>query len=301
MNRRTRSTARCGFTLIELLVVIAIIAILAAILFPVFAQARAAARKATCVSNLHQLTTCFLMYAQDYDETWITTSKGYSNASNPCASDNSDRLDANYRVQPYVKNFQIFFCPERNQDLDPSFATPLNPTGRYIGYALNYGPYHNRAGFGVFRASTQYINGSPFPLNCQHSFPGRSMAQFENPAEFAVQMDTNDSPQFTNAPYDMCQRGTSPQTCLPEIRHSGMYTVTYADGHAKSIKWKPYTTPIDGYWFMPSKQQDLLSFCYNPDARVDGGWNKTSYIETNQTCRQTVQWLMANRTEIPFN
>ena len=61
---------RPAFTLIELLVVIAIIAILAAILFPVFARARAQARKATCASNLKQLGLAFLMYSQDYDETF---------------------------------------------------------------------------------------------------------------------------------------------------------------------------------------------------------------------------------------
>src|SRR5205809_6842541 len=59
---------RSGFTLIELLVVIAIIAILAAILFPVFAQARATARKAACASNLRQIGLAFTLYAQDYDE-----------------------------------------------------------------------------------------------------------------------------------------------------------------------------------------------------------------------------------------
>src|SRR5438445_10640700 len=61
---------KSGFTLIELLVVIAIIAILAAILFPVFARARESARRATCLSNLKQLGTAFQMYAQDYDETY---------------------------------------------------------------------------------------------------------------------------------------------------------------------------------------------------------------------------------------
>ncbi len=62
-----RHTLRSAFTLVELLVVIAIIAILAAILFPVFAQAREKARQATCISNLGQLGTACLMYAQDYD------------------------------------------------------------------------------------------------------------------------------------------------------------------------------------------------------------------------------------------
>src|SRR5207249_11329074 len=63
-----QSKERTGFTLIELLVVIAIIAILAAILFPVFARARESARKISCVSNVNQITKGFLMYIQDYDE-----------------------------------------------------------------------------------------------------------------------------------------------------------------------------------------------------------------------------------------
>src|SRR5579864_2083597 len=70
------SRARNGFTLIELLVVIAIIAILAAILFPVFAQAREQARKTSCLSNQKQISTGFLMYVQDYDETFPLRTPG---------------------------------------------------------------------------------------------------------------------------------------------------------------------------------------------------------------------------------
>ena len=90
---------RRGFTLIELLVVIAIIAILAAILFPVFAKAREKARQASCLSNLKQLGLGWLSYAQDYDER--TTTYRYPTEYWP------------HKIQPYVKNTQIFVCPSR--------------------------------------------------------------------------------------------------------------------------------------------------------------------------------------------
>src|ERR671914_167689 len=86
-----------GFTLIELLVVIAIIAILAAILFPVFARARENARRASCQSNLKQLGLGIMQYSQDYDERLVHT--GYDEAS------------WRIRIFPYVKSAQIYFCP----------------------------------------------------------------------------------------------------------------------------------------------------------------------------------------------
>src|SRR5262244_1186888 len=90
---------RNGFTLIELLVVIAIIAILAAILFPVFARAREKARQTSCLSNTKQLGLSHLMYQQDYDETSVTSwSYGFPG-------------EFSWYVQPYMKNLQILFCP----------------------------------------------------------------------------------------------------------------------------------------------------------------------------------------------
>ena len=89
-----------GFTLIELLVVIAIIAILAAILFPVFARAREKARMASCLSNVKQIALGCMMYAQDYDERTVSGS-GYQNAS----------INWELKVDPYTKNWQVFLCP----------------------------------------------------------------------------------------------------------------------------------------------------------------------------------------------
>src|SRR5437667_11863575 len=103
-----------GFTLIELLVVIAIIAILAAILFPVFAQAREAARKTSCLSNTKQLGLAAMQYVQDYDEmypcnSWDTPAIG--------TSDNDTRdpkfrsaMQWLWRMMPYMKNRQILVC-----------------------------------------------------------------------------------------------------------------------------------------------------------------------------------------------
>ena len=285
-----------AFTLIELLVVIAIIAILAAILFPVFAQAREQARKATCISNLKQLTSSWLMYVQDYDERWVTTGKGYPDNADraQCGNDGSDRRDANYLVQPYVKNFNIFFCPDRTiPGNEPSFVSPINPEGKWIGYGMNYGPYHNRNGYGLFGISTKYTPGD-YWQGCRHYYPGRSLAEFVTPSEMVAQADTNDSPQYTLSPYDQNQTGSP----LSEIRHNGNYSVSFVDGHAKSWHWKPYTFGGDDFEFQPSDVNQLLQFCYNPDAVM--GASDTSFTpESTMSCRETVNWMANIRKPYP--
>jgi prepilin-type N-terminal cleavage/methylation domain-containing protein/prepilin-type processing-associated H-X9-DG protein len=102
--RRSRSAQ--GFTLIELLVVIAIIAILAAILFPVFAQAREKARQISCLSNERQMSTAWLMYSQDYDELTIQWTVS--------GSSNSDAFVWDRLLQAYQKNNDILRCPSSN-------------------------------------------------------------------------------------------------------------------------------------------------------------------------------------------
>src|SRR5207248_7660664 len=119
---------KSGFTLIELLVVIAIIAILAAILFPVFAKARESARSTSCKSNLNQIGKAWMMYVQDYDEK--TPLNWWSDT--PCAPNDTGGAGRGAqpimfaRIQPYVKNRRVMICPSDGR-----------PTGGNDGVDLN--------------------------------------------------------------------------------------------------------------------------------------------------------------------
>jgi prepilin-type N-terminal cleavage/methylation domain-containing protein/prepilin-type processing-associated H-X9-DG protein len=128
---------RHGFTLIELLVVIAIIAILAAILFPVFARAREKARQSSCASNLKQITLGLLMYAQDYDERFPIEFFGWGD------------ITPTWRevTVPYIKNTQVYQCPSESAwtwtyGMDPNW-TVWN--GGYYGETLKLAKFERPA------------------------------------------------------------------------------------------------------------------------------------------------------------
>jgi len=123
---------RPGFTLIELLVVIAIIAILAAILFPVFARAREKARETSCTSNVKQLTLGFLMYAADYDQTFPGQNLAHypgGPAGYPQDACCVERNIAWMVIGPYIKNTQILRCPSEDGTAFTRGATPYGPGG----------------------------------------------------------------------------------------------------------------------------------------------------------------------------
>ena len=127
------SRNRAGFTLIELLVVIAIIAILAAILFPVFARARENARRASCQSNLKQIGLGLTQYIQDYDEMFLN------------AGNDGGTLVWQDLMQPYVKSIQLFNCPNDGNSSFTYRAAANRSTGYELGtYAMN-GYYADQA------------------------------------------------------------------------------------------------------------------------------------------------------------
>ena len=141
-SRRNLSKA---FTLIELLVVIAIIAILAAILFPVFAQAKEAAKATTCLSNLKQIGTSSAMYAADYDDLWVPSYKYFDTRAYRQANGNPperifwwDDL-----IQPYMKSYELTICPDRSY-LMPDAASA--PAARWFG---NTGSKHKKMSYAV--------------------------------------------------------------------------------------------------------------------------------------------------------
>jgi prepilin-type N-terminal cleavage/methylation domain-containing protein/prepilin-type processing-associated H-X9-DG protein len=127
---------RKGFTLIELLVVIAIIAILAAILFPVFAQAREKARASACLSNMKQVGLGLQMYAQDYDETLPPRNDGVIDFADPT----SKQYRPNFlgSLLPYTKNNKIFACPSSEPSAGDQASTPISD-GSYLGNAVVMG------------------------------------------------------------------------------------------------------------------------------------------------------------------
>jgi prepilin-type N-terminal cleavage/methylation domain-containing protein/prepilin-type processing-associated H-X9-DG protein len=225
-----------AFTLIELLVVIAIIAILAAILFPVFARAREAARATSCKSNLKQIVTGAMMYAQDYDERMVTSYGGYAN------------LGVNVYwmglILPYTKNVGIYQCPSESRGTE---TVPLNPQ------QTGYGHQHNNLGWGMNAPSMAEV-ASPadtiyFSDSGQHGTTGgNSWPSFmANPDSDVFRVRGGGCPSCTRR-YDQCSGCPGVGGCCEADtlvnKHSGMCNIAFADGHVKAMKTSAATRPF---------------------------------------------------------
>jgi len=200
---RSTSTTRRAFTLIELLVVIAIIAILAAILFPVFAQARASARAISCVSNVKQFSLATLMYAQDFDERIPNIdNNGSSNygccPSGVCYPDwgraGTDPNEPNAMftgvVQPYIKSTAANICPEIGQtNWRTSISSPYVDGEAYVAALDSKGIYNaTYCQMAVNILLTEFGPGSSWS-GCPKTTPTAgqgNMAQWQRPAELML-------------------------------------------------------------------------------------------------------------------
>lgn len=222
-----------GFTLIELLVVIAIIAILAAILFPVFAQAREKARMSTCTSNLKQIGLAFTTYATDYDGllmdgNWspgITQVDGWPAASGTVI-DEKNGWPA--YIMPYVKNRGIFDCPT---SMDKIFQQNINQLdGNYVWNeeaSDDAGDMLDNLGQGNPASIILAMDGGDYAIENKTSLE-------------AMMLDDLDS----------VKRDTEEPT-----RHQQQAVVVFGDGHAKSLKkgnllsgWRKYEAPWGINW-----------------------------------------------------
>lgn len=233
--RAPRRRQRAGFTLIELLVVIAIIAILAAILFPVFAQARDQARQTTCLSNLKQIGTGLMMYAQDHDET--LPAWPFRGGTGGAFSDRrwsvwgySLWVDA---VMPYVKNRAVFACPNGPR------------TGRWSNWpnASLTGPLDDP--FVVNLAINEYIenadNGWANLAKLSGARNGPADVSIVAESSFSgIYHDWSDGFTVVDRPKNFglalmyCANKLGNKICEPRHKGHGVNLI-YADGHARFV------------------------------------------------------------------
>ena len=265
-----RSASRSGFTLIELLVVIAIIAILAAILFPVFAQARENARRISCLSNMKQVDTALLMYTQDYDETLPTLTDDRSVSP-------SIRTDAWNVLQPYTKNKDIFYCPDRT-DTGCGFGmfAGIAQNDRCIGVGYNWGPIQFVGGGLLSTATT---------VGMVTVYTGIPLAGIVAPADTFTFGDTQDSPFYTisNPSIIFNVTGNSNSALL----HGGRFNMAYVDGHAKSLYWKGGHINGFGNLAVPRNQPDWGKWCADPNTTI------ITQSAGAQPCGQAIAALVA--------
>lgn len=252
-----RSLCR-AFTLVELLVVIAIIAILAAILFPVFAQAKAAAQRTSSLSNIKQLALAQLMYANDHDDTFTSSME-----TSATVGTDTWRRSFDWTLQPYIKNWDILTSPgDREGSVFPAEA---NPSGRPLRRA--FGMPDNIGQFSAVPDAAGTIR-----------FFGRPAGTVPEPSSTVLLLETGN--------YGTTQRGAttgsfpgyaigasvnnSSRTAVPFAvsRFQNRILVSYVDGHAKASPWTKRDNRTFGIWRFcndGSCGPDILRTCEGAD------------------------------------
>ena len=243
---------RRGFTLIELLVVISIIAILAAILFPVFAQAKNAAKGAVCISNMKQLAAASILYTSDSDGIWYPLMRyepmpgfasqaawvGYDNNNGPLVGGYYGRVDEVAvnpvrpgLLDPYLKNHDIKKCPNKLGRTQTALAgngfSPFHPSAYYTT-----NPSASGAEYGPGAKSQTLINGV-------FDFMGASESEVEEPSETLAAWEHDAFVPLCNflQPYDWVSGPPSSQSLKDHFNllHTSGTNTFWVDGHAKRV------------------------------------------------------------------
>jgi len=218
---------RKGFTLIELLVVIAIIAILAAILFPVFAKAREKARQTTCTSNFKQAGLAVMQYVQDYDETWPMHACCPNGGPPPSASVGGTMM----ALEPYMKGAQALVCPSTRAMLQ-----------------------------GVHKWGTGYPYGVWGEMRALPTMPGTKLAVIKAPASCVNLIELSGSPgavlmNVMSFDYNQCY-GTAGAGS-----HGDGGNIGFCDGH---VKWYNFKTMPVAYTYVWPEQKIAIDPAYEP-------------------------------------
>ncbi len=238
--------AKQGFTLIELLVVIAIIAILASILFPVFARARENARRSSCQSNLKQIGLGVMQYVQDYDEKYPPS--GFRNATNSSCTSTAQRCNPwQGLVQPYVKSRQVFACPS-----NPRNAALINGSGEVWGTPISGGiPVSYMANGGV--QNNANIAPSGRPMNDNLAGGGIAQAQLQEVAQTILVHENNGT---TNDPDVWNSQTSYSDGSVIFTNHLGTSVFLFADGHVKALKPMATISTVNMWSVAPSAPGD---------------------------------------------
>ena len=244
---------RNGFTLIELLVVIAIIAILAAILLPVFAAARERARQSTCANNLKQIGLAVMQYTQDYDELLPQGRIYYdANAATFCPNlqrqfwDQETGMDEPSWMDfifPYVKSTGVYYCPSGPPDSNaPQFkANNWLAPDHLFGYAMNE------------RVLTQWnyaagrVGAGCIPTGVPNLIiPTIGLAKIVNPAGTQMLADRGDCRMPADIAYSDITTGLGAggYGISPSYRHNGFANMLWCDGHVKEMNWPQYQADL---------------------------------------------------------
>jgi prepilin-type N-terminal cleavage/methylation domain-containing protein len=317
---------RKGFTLIELLVVIAIIAILAAILFPVFSKVQEKARATACLSNCRQTGMAFEEYISDNDQETPSIDKTttYTGLNGQPAW-----LPWYSMLMPYVGSWQLFQCPDRQDEYDAAVLIagakqskkvngndPFdcwdneNPTGICVGYGYNDG-WVTDGGYGLLEPQTTDVGGNT-------DRPGRSIVQFIDPSS-TVAFGDNDTKEDGSVGCDAALTWSEPGgatflSSSKQLRHMQFENYVFVDGHAKSIRMN---VANDSLWNananggnpleIPANSADALDWCFDPAPNSGFHANYAAFDTFSdyplqadgENCYQAVQDVYSHSTVLP--